>query len=458
MLLFYLFNQVADAQQNLEDAENNLYNIALRGAEDYTTKSIEIRQEMWEKLQELDKQHRDGAFVNEEEYQRARDELIAYYTHKIEDYSTFYGIAIETDNRVVADSWSTTFADILKSTEDWNTEVSNYLGESETSFTKWQEIVNQVATDTGLDMKTLASTVKGVTDESDALKESLAGDGKEDKGLIGTLENVLKEVSDLTLKYAPHRSEVEKLVGKYQAWAEEIQAVINNMKDLKELELEDPNGVPPPEAGTEKGAGNINNNNNNITEDLETTTMYSTNLRGKQFEFSGTTLPNGAPISEARQTKMGLNGALTVVGAEMINGEMYYQVKNSSGAIVGSFPLRLLHPIEGFGSGGYTGEWGPSGKLAMLHEKELILNQMDTFNMLTAVDALHKILEIIDLQSLNASLGGMLSVPGYRDTGSGMLEQNVKIEATFPNVSDHFEIEEAFNTLINQASQYANRK
>ena len=43
-------NQVADAQQNLEDAENNLYNIALRGAEDYTTKSIEIRQEMWEKL------------------------------------------------------------------------------------------------------------------------------------------------------------------------------------------------------------------------------------------------------------------------------------------------------------------------------------------------------------------------------------------------------------------------
>ena len=78
--------------------------------------------------------------------------------------------------------------------------------------------------------------------------------------------------------------------------------------------------------------------------------------------------------------------------------------------------------------------------------------------MLTAVDTLHKILEIIDLQSLNASLGGMLSMPGYRDMSSGVLEQNVKIEAMFPNVSDRFEIEEAFNTLINQASQYANRK
>jgi hypothetical protein len=41
---------------------------------------------------------------------------------------------------------------------------------------------------------------------------------------------------------------------------------------------------------------------------------------------------------------------------------------------------------------------------------------------------------------------------------SGTLEQNVKIEASFPNVQDHNEIEEAFNNLINKASQYANRK
>ena len=28
----------------------------------------------------------------------------------------------------------------------------------------------------------------------------------------------------------------------------------------------------------------------------------------------------------------------------------------------------------GFKTGGYTGTWGPEGKLAILHEKELILN------------------------------------------------------------------------------------
>jgi hypothetical protein len=38
------------------------------------------------------------------------------------------------------------------------------------------------------------------------------------------------------------------------------------------------------------------------------------------------------------------------------------------------------------------------------------------------------------------------------------LEQNVKIEASFPGVTDRNEIEEAFNNLVNKASQYANRR
>ena len=40
-----------------------------------------------------------------------------------------------------------------------------------------------------------------------------------------------------------------------------------------------------------------------------------------------------------------------------------------------------------------------------------------------------------------------------RDTGE--LQQNVQIEANFPNVSDRAEIEEAFENLVNMASQHA---
>ena len=38
------------------------------------------------------------------------------------------------------------------------------------------------------------------------------------------------------------------------------------------------------------------------------------------------------------------------------------------------------------------------------------------------------------------------------------LEQEVTIHAAFPSVKDRNEIEEAFNNLVNRASQYANRK
>jgi hypothetical protein len=39
----------------------------------------------------------------------------------------------------------------------------------------------------------------------------------------------------------------------------------------------------------------------------------------------------------------------------------------------------------GFKTGGYTGSWGPEGRLAVLHQKELVLNAADTQNILDTV-------------------------------------------------------------------------
>ena len=40
--------------------------------------------------------------------------------------------------------------------------------------------------------------------------------------------------------------------------------------------------------------------------------------------------------------------------------------------------IKNLKSIGQFDTGGYTGSWGPEGKLAMLHEKEMVLNKDDT--------------------------------------------------------------------------------
>lgn len=47
--------------------------------------------------------------------------------------------------------------------------------------------------------------------------------------------------------------------------------------------------------------------------------------------------------------------------------------------------------IGSFDTGGYTGEWGTSEKMALLHEKELVLNQEDTQNILNAVETMRSL-------------------------------------------------------------------
>ena len=109
-------------------------------------------------------------------------------------------------------------------------------------------------------------------------------------------------------------------------------------------------------------------------------------------------------------------------------------------------------------NGGLMSAWGPEGKFAMMHEKELVLNKHDTENMLKTVGFVRDLTQMI---SLNASVAGQglgnLFLGGVNQ-GGGFLDQTVTIHAEFPNATNHAEIEEAFSNLIGLASQYAGRK
>ena len=88
-----------------------------------------------------------------------------------------------------------------------------------------------------------------------------------------------------------------------------------------------------------------------------------------------------------------------------------------------------------------------------------MLNPDDTVNFLTATNVLRDIVDVIDLNALRNQLSIMPYLPGAYTQGIGdTVEQMVQIEAHFPAVTDRNEIEQAFNNLVNTASQYANRK
>lgn len=115
--------------------------------------------------------------------------------------------------------------------------------------------------------------------------------------------------------------------------------------------------------------------------------------------------------------------------------------------------------LSGFDTGGYTGVWGDQmGRLALLHQKELVLNENETKDMLQMIEMVREISSMIDLNAMSASQGltGYLSSGRFND-GMMTIQQEVTIHAEFPDVSDRNEIKEAFGDLINMAAQYANR-
>jgi TP901 family phage tail tape measure protein len=101
-----------------------------------------------------------------------------------------------------------------------------------------------------------------------------------------------------------------------------------------------------------------------------------------------------------------------------------------------------------FDTGGYTGDWLGSGKMAVLHQKEIVLNQGDTSNILAAV------------QIMRDYAGQLGSVMGSRSVFNNKSSNEAKttiINASFPNVSVADEIKKAFESMSNEAIQYGYR-
>ena len=117
--------------------------------------------------------------------------------------------------------------------------------------------------------------------------------------------------------------------------------------------------------------------------------------------------------------------------------------------------------LSGYDTGGYTGDWGDnSGKLALLHKKELVLNRSDTSNLLQGIQILRNIVDSVGSSMISrmANLTSNIGINSNIPTSSDTLEQNVHIEANFPNVESSKEIEDALNNLVNVASQRVYRR
>ena len=116
--------------------------------------------------------------------------------------------------------------------------------------------------------------------------------------------------------------------------------------------------------------------------------------------------------------------------------------------------------ISGYDTGGYTGEWGSTGRMAFLHEKELILNKEDTKNILAAVNGIRQFSSVESaitrgIASMIMNMAGMGVNANYNtnEAKGNQTEQVFNITAEFPNANNVSEIREAILSLPGLASQ-----
>ena len=124
-----------------------------------------------------------------------------------------------------------------------------------------------------------------------------------------------------------------------------------------------------------------------------------------------------------------------------------------------------LKNLSAFDTGGYTGDWNSSeGRLAMLHEKELVLNKEDTANMLSMINIVRDLVDQQLPQKLMQNMSqriqdALIDYSGAISSNNNSSSENIfNISAEFPNASNATEIQEAILSLPNLASQYLNRR
>lgn len=419
-------NKIDDAQQAVDDADNKLYNLSLEGQQQYTEKYLQAEQAMYEELKQLQQDYLDGNIASEEEYELRKSQIQEHYLGPegvLTTYSKLYNIAVQTDANATADYWGQEYGKMTQDTEAWKTAVNDYLLEINDQIDEWKNVQNQANKEVQGALNNSEKATKELTDESKNLRNTL------NNKVIPSIEKEIDAVREQTDAYADQRSELLDLIATYERYLALLDKQIAGASS-GDIDF-----------SFEAAKSFVSGNSEGVSSNLSS--------RGDKAVVGANTSVSNERLTNLFDAASG-NSSYTKKQQEDAKNLINKVAEGNS-----KFTDKTVSAI-GFKTGGYTGTWGPEGKLAILHEKELILNQDDTQNILSTVSLIRELVSMIDAQAASASLFNLISTPSPNPSAN-TLEQKVEITAEFPNVNNRYEIEEAFNNLVNRASQYANK-
>lgn len=450
-------DKIAEAEQNYEDKLHDMQEAAKDYRDEMESQVIDALNNMFEELGGLDK--------NAADYQEKAWKIYQFYYDKLQYLAVEFDKALADSNSTLAD---TVFADEGIMT-DFLTYITNLMNDVKNApeqlinqYKNLQDTIRKANESAGIDSDNFSNNVIINIDWVNGKTEDLAKD----------MDSFMEDISD----------SITKVINTIQTWKETYLSAIRDMMAANEKwnlsSYEVPAGYDswedyfkehPPEidwdwkpsytgeaggeyrgymignesnSGTSSSGGNTNTSS--INQKPKTPKTPKTPLKDNSFETWF--LPNKKPIRE--DDTWGTKSDF-YTWEKSQEGQAWAEKENRR---------KVKKWLDGYATGGYTGDWGTSdGKVALLHEKELVLNKKDTANILDSVNIVRDMNNQINRNIRYASFAQQVAAQ-IKGQLQNELKQNVEIQATFPSVTNSSEIEDAFNNLVNAAAQYVNSK
>ena len=487
-------DQIANAQQNLLDAENDWYNIAKQQVTDVTGEIVSTWKECQDKIKDI---YSDMTLTDEERSAQAQ-EIYKYYSEKIkyleeekqnaiadmteagnknlidnaiitgDTITDLTGITTEELKQLVADSgesiadilmknseqlkeiagnntdlidkFNNTYAkdldDMTQNTTNFEDELRKLLDQAQRDFDNYKDKVQNVASETGTTLDNLAQETDKVSEATDQLRER----GDEAKDTLWNMIDAAQNASDGYLELA--------------------QSIWDTVEALRALASQ--------QAQFAASSSSKGNSSKGYDPNTDYSGVIMDGIANGWLEYGSKEYKELTSQRENKIDDMGLTKEY--FGTRGDAADNRYKDSTSVGQYESEEEWKKKMQalgVPGFATGGYTGIFDDA-KLAFLHQKELVLNQSDTENILAAVQAVRTIGTDL-FKSIEKSLDGnaiaAMALMGQKLNPvattpiQDSIEQTVHIDKVeFPNVTSRTEIEEAFISLTNDAAQWARRK
>lgn len=439
---------VEEAESKVNDAYNNLYQLSKEHMQDLEQQILDTVSAYEDELAQLYKDWADGKFESEEEFYRQRDALINYYEPKMTELLWQYN-KVRTDNALDAEELilatsKETGEDLIKQIEEnrdqFNEAVADMAdrigGDDEDSFksisldalenlddawTDYNDNIRDISNEVDISLGAIIDKTADLEDQSRTLADTIQSD------VVPALQAEIEEVIRAT---AAHREEAAALREKIQAYLDYLEALNTKLTTKNEVTFDNDTDYAREAliaasrgdedamlAALEKRWAKLDSLGIDYDEATERANYYR--------YFDDITKNNNREL--ANQIQATLNGA--------------YYTDDAIGKLD-----QYLGKGTGSGNGAVTNAAGQQAK----HIDTSVDSYIPPEVAQRAIDQLSntktRLIETKD------------SLLNYVNSNNKSTNQNITINANFPNVTDSNEIEAAFMSMPTDASQYVNRK